>query len=268
MYDYHTHTTFSEDAENTMDEMVEAAIAKGLDEIALTDHFDPEYPDPLFKSELDPERYEPALTSVSEKYAGRVRVVRGIELGLQPGAPNARNAQVVSGYDYDFVIASIHSVGEYTVDMREYAKKHGGGRKAMARAYYGKLIECLDDYGDFDVFGHLNVIDRYTDELPREEEYFDLAEEALRKIVQMGKGIEINTSSFRYGMGAHTTPTLNMLKRYVALGGEIVTTGSDAHRAADVGAGLPEGMNLLRAAGLTRLTTFRNRIPTFVDIRI
>ena len=44
MYDYHTHTNFSEDGNAPMEIMVESAIKLGLKEMAITDHYDPDYP--------------------------------------------------------------------------------------------------------------------------------------------------------------------------------------------------------------------------------
>ena len=38
--DYHVHTYYSDDSIYPMEEVVKDAIAKGLDEIAITDHVD------------------------------------------------------------------------------------------------------------------------------------------------------------------------------------------------------------------------------------
>ena len=45
----------------------------------------------------------------------------------------------------------------------------------------------------------------------------------------MGKGIELNTGGFKYGLG-HPNPCEDIIKRYKELGGEIITLGSDAHK--------------------------------------
>ena len=39
--DYHTHTQFSPDAQDSMTAMAQAAIRAGLDEICFTDHVEP-----------------------------------------------------------------------------------------------------------------------------------------------------------------------------------------------------------------------------------
>lgn len=47
-------------------------------------------------------------------------------------------------------------------------------------------------------------------------------------MVQNGKGIEINTSGFRY-QEERFYPLPEIIKEYLRLGGEIITVGSDAH---------------------------------------
>ena len=53
MYDYHTHTSFSTDCETSMSDMIDAACAAGLTEMAITDHYDAVYPAPLFPFVID-----------------------------------------------------------------------------------------------------------------------------------------------------------------------------------------------------------------------
>jgi histidinol-phosphatase (PHP family) len=67
-------------------------------------------------------------------------------------------------------------------------------------------------------------------------------------------------------MGDRTTPTADILRLYVKAGGEIVTAGSDAHRARDVGHMLDRAYTMAREAGLKYLATFKNREVKFVKI--
>jgi histidinol-phosphatase (PHP family) len=67
MYDYHTHTDFSDDSASTMDEMIQGAIQKGIKELAITDHYDPDYPDPNYPFEVDFDEYNMHLRSKSSK---------------------------------------------------------------------------------------------------------------------------------------------------------------------------------------------------------
>lgn len=57
--------------------------------------------------------------------------------------------------------------------------------------------------------------------------YSDVIDEILRLLIEKGKGIEINTGGFKYGLG-HPNPCEEILARYRELGGEIITVGADA----------------------------------------
>jgi histidinol-phosphatase (PHP family) len=264
MFDYHTHTNFSGDATDGMDDVIGAAIGAGLDEIAITDHFDPEYSDTSWYEDLDMDAYARALDAAAERYAGRIRVIRGVEAGVQAGRANRRIEAALASHDLDFVIASVHSAGGFAIDTPPYVDARG--RLAVVRDYYAAMIDALRELDNFDVVGHFNVIDRYVDVLPEEENYWDLADEALRLIVSGGKGLEVNTRSWRIWRGRHVTPTLRILKRYVELGGETVTTGSDAHSARGVGKYLKEGEDFIRAAGLRYIATFHGRKASYVKL--
>ena len=50
----------------------------------------------------------------------------------------------------------------------------------------------------------------------------------FKTIIPKGKGIEVNTSGFAYGLDS-AMPSIDILKLYKELGGEIITVGSDAH---------------------------------------
>lgn len=79
---------------------------------------------------------------------------------------------------------------------------------------------------------HLDYVVRYA---PKKDadyqpaDYTDLLDMILKKLIENGKGIEINTAGLRYGL-KEANPCCFILKRYRELGGEILTTGSDAHK--------------------------------------
>ena len=51
----------------------------------------------------------------------------------------------------------------------------------------------------------------------------------LEQVIADGKGIEVNTSSKRYGL-KDSTPSHKILELYKDLGGTILTIGSDSHK--------------------------------------
>ncbi len=264
MYDYHTHSAFSDDCSTPLKEMLDAACKLGIREIAVTDHYDPDYPDPDFPFELDFLEYYKALNEAKEAYKGGIKVLKGIEIGIQHGASMEKCREKAKEYDYDFIIGSFHCAEGCEL----YGTRFFDGRSAEDSyiANYTYVRDCLLQYRDYDVIGHLNIIDRYTDHIAPSESYMDMVEEILKIVIADGKGIEINTSSFRYGMGERTTPTREMFQLYKDLGGEIVTIGSDAHRTRDIGTGFNFAVEMIKDAGLRYLTTYDQRKPSFIKL--
>ena len=263
-YDQHIHSSFSCDAVrgNKIQDILEAAVSKGLAGIAVTDHLDPFWPDEN-DPPLDVPAYEAALTETEILNDGRIHFAKGIELGFIPGKAIDICRKVVSGFPYDFVIGSVHSSEVIPVD---YPPFHEGRATAeILDEYYTILLDSIKVYKDYDVLGHVNYIDRYTDEIPPASIYMPYVDEILKLAISDGKGIEINTAPFYKFKRSDDfgTPNLTILKHFRDLGGEIVTIGSDAHRRDDVGACIEKGENLLREAGFRYFAYYRNRRPIF-----
>jgi histidinol-phosphatase (PHP family) len=50
------------------------------------------------------------------------------------------------------------------------------------------------------------------------------------------------------------------------MGGEILTTGSDAHHTSDLGAGIAEALDLARSIGFRAIATFDRRQVRWMDL--
>ena len=92
-----------------------------------------------------------------------------------------------------------------------------------------------------------------------------MLDEILKKLIWLGKGLELNTAGFKYGLG-HPHPTEDILRRYRELGGEIITTGSDAHETGHLGYAFEKAAAILKDCGFQYYTVFRDRNPAFVRI--
>ena len=97
------------------------------------------------------------------------------------------------------------------------------------------------------------------------EAYGDVLDAILKKLIEMGKGIEINTGGFKYGLG-HPNPCEDILRHYRSFGGEIITIGSDAHEPKHVAFDFAKVPAILREAGFTHYTVFEKRQPRFVAL--
>lgn len=266
LWDTHMHCRFSGDSEADPEDMIAAAQATGLDGICFTDHLDYDFPsDPPDLFLLDPDAYEQAIHALAKKYEGIFPVRCGIEIGVQPHL-HEKLHDVVRMHDFDQVICSSHAI-----DGKDpYYKTFFEGREEQAayRRYFESILENLEGYSDFDVYGHIDYVVRYgpnTNKFYSYDAYGDVLDAILKKLIDMGKGIEINTGGFKYGLG-HPNPCEDILKHYRSYGGEIITIGSDAHEPKHVAYDFAKVPQILREAGFTYYTVFEKRRPQFLPL--
>lgn len=262
-YDYHTHSFFSDDSDTPLTLMLDAGVKAGLAEMAVTDHYDPGYPDAEFPFELPFEEYHRELEKKQEEYSGRIRLVKGIEIGIQHDQLE-KCRKAARSYDYDYIIGSFHCACAEPLYNGHFFD--GKSARQIYEDYYSYVLANLREYDDFCNLGHLNIIDRYAPEIAPFEVYSDLVEEILRHLIENGHGIELNTSSFRYNM-AETCPSEKMLRLYRSLGGEIITTGSDAHYPEHVAYNFKFACEYLESLGFRYLASYRQRKPDFIPLR-
>jgi histidinol-phosphatase (PHP family) len=268
--DYHTHTRFSCDCESEMSVMCEAAIARGLREIAFTDHtdFGPNDPPDYFK----PIEYLQSVEQCRSRYGDRLRIRAGVELG-EPHLFAKEAQAVLDTGSFDFVIGSAHyaallpspsdSPDAVTLQCAWSESFFEQPLRQAYEAYFRQVVGLAAD-GNFDVLGHVDLVKRdayhYNKQYDGPGPYADMIRTALRSVVERGKGIEINTSPLYKGKGIlEPCPSLEVLRWYRELGGEILTIGSDAHTPDKIASHFNVALDLARAAGFTRLATFEGR---------
>ena len=258
MYDYHTHTAFSSDCDISMDEMIMGAIEKGVKEIAVTDHHDPGYEDPEFPFQLDHDSYFQAVSEAALKYRDCISIVKGMEIGIMDTRFDECNA-AVDRHPYDFIIGSFHCLGKDDLYRYDFSAVDGPSK---LEEFYLYVNKCLKEYKNYDIAGHLTIIDRYIGKIYDYKPYMDIIEDTLKTIIYDGKGIEINTSSFKYGTGIWL-PREEVLSLYRQLGGEILTFGSDSHTPEYFQHHFDKAHELARSLGFKYQCTFKNRKPEF-----
>ena len=79
----------------------------------------------------------------------------------------------------------------------------------------------------------------------------------IRKLIERGKALEINTSMVEER--GVMQPSADLIKLYKSLGGRLVTIGSDAHHFSLVGRGIKQAETLLREVGFEGVTVFVGR---------
>ncbi len=263
LYDYHMHSVNSRDGKNTIPDMCTKAIAAGINEIAITDHFEP-MSGSKNCPEYKPERYFLDILKARYIFGREVRIKAAVELG-QPHIYPEHSQKLIDSYPYDYVLSSVHKMKDdmdfgdivYTLEnVSYYCVKYLEELKLLAR------------WNQFDCIGHLDLVKRYASQYNVKADLMnhkDRLEEILKIIIQNGKGIEVNTSGLRQS-AKECMPALSIVSLYRQLGGEIITVGSDAHNAADVGKGIIEAIEIIKLAGFDFLTVYTNRKPSMIRI--
>lgn len=265
MYDYHMHSYFSSDTNVEMKAMIESAIQKGFKQITFTDHIDYEYNSPEIQFDFDTQEYRKIIEGFREVYGDKIQINLGLEVGIQPHVLD-RCTQLIASTSPDFVIASLHNVEKKDLYLGEYYEDKSAER-ALTYAFE-ELLDMLDHFDAFSVIGHLDIVKRYSEgvlALPKDL-FVEAATPVLKKLVSMGKGIEVNTSGLRQGLG-ETLPSTEVLAKYRALGGEIITIGSDAHSPQDIGHSFKEVLETLQTLGFENIYTFSQMKGTPIPIK-
>ena len=263
--DYHLHSRHSFDGQETVADICRAAIARGRQEIAITDHFEcytPGHPVGYFT----PKYVAKIMADIDEarkEFEGKLIIRKGLELG-QPTVNPEMAHSILDNFQFDYVIGSIHKVGNLSLSNVAYNIHN---TEDICLNYFDMLYELADE-GDFDCLGHIDMIRLYAAKQGTPLnilEYEDQLVPVLRRVIERGKGIEINTTGFRQELST-TLPDLTVLKLYRELGGQILTIGSDAHRAPDIGSGWSESAILAKQAGFDYVTLYENRRPILIPI--
>lgn len=267
LWDCHMHSSFSADSPTPMEEMVRKAVSFGLKGITFTEHLDPDYPaseDGLDFS-LDISSYQKKISELQNTYKDQISIRFGIELGLQMHLSEYFN-DLLSHIPFDFVIGSSHLVHGYDPYYPDFFSGRSEFRCYME--YFESILENLSFYDNFDVYGHLDYVVRYGPDKNRHYSfgrYQDIIDEILKKIISMGKGIEINTGGYHYGLG-EPNPCTAVIRRYRELGGEIITIGADAHTPDKIAFAFENAEEVLRNCGFHYYTVFKDRKPEYLPL--
>lgn len=274
--DYHMHTQYSDDSTLDMEAAVLQAIKLGLNEICFTDHVDYgiklEHDDYMKLtdeekktrvSNVDYKSYVKRINDLQEKYKDQITIKLGMEFGMQTHTI-LQFQNLFNTYPFDFIILSCHQVEDKEFWTQDFQK--GRTQQEYNERYYQEIIDMIKQYKDYSVLGHLDLLKRYdlNGDYPFEK-VKHLVKEILEIVIKDGKGIEINTSSFHYGLN-DLTPSRDILKLYHELGGTLLTIGSDTHKEEQIGMKIPEIKAILKEIGFKSICTFDKMTPIFHEL--
>ncbi len=200
--DLQMHSTWS-DGVNSVAEVAEAALARGLEYILITDHSHSlGIAGGLTAEDLRRQRAE--IDAVNERLGGKLRVLAGVEMEIRADGTLDYPDEVLA--ELDLVLASLHT-----------------GLRAGRAKTTARMLAAIRN-------PHVDIIAHPTGRLLGEREGADLDMEAIfRAAAESGTALEINADTHRLDLrDIHA-------RRAVELGVKL-TLGSDAHVAEGVGA--------------------------------
>ena len=242
MFDYHIHSRVSFDGHASGLDMALAARRAGLKEICFTDHIDYDPLEQMGVMAFDTDAYNREYDNLA---VPGLLIRRGMEFGMTVDN-RAQFRRDLSRRHFDFVLGSIHFVD----DLDVYFSPYWEGKTVFQaeRRYLEATLDCVRLHDDFDVLAHLTYIGKARHHIdPRSvpySEHREIVEEILKILVAKGKGLEVNTSGMDRCGG--WLPTEDYIRRFKALGGEIITVGTDSHDTDRVGQYSSQVCNMLR----------------------
>jgi histidinol-phosphatase (PHP family) len=211
-----------------------------------------------------------------DEYCGFVREETDLRLGIEvdfvPGAED-RTANLLEARDFDYVVGSVHFLGDYALDMDDYGiwgSTRGSGLIQSGRSvekvwrdYFCTLGEAARS-GLFDILAHPDLVKYWGPAHPAHPDrpvpegdlcrYYELA---IDGIAESGIAIEVSTAGLRKP-AQEIYPAPAFLKMCVEAGAPVALS-SDAHRPEDVGADYDQALELLDRLGVGELCVFERR---------
>jgi histidinol-phosphatase (PHP family) len=266
--DYHMHLRGPADGREgpvelsveAVERFVEQAGARGVDEIAFTEHmYYFRQAEPLLSHPYHQDRVAHDLDdycdAVLEAKRHGLPVKLGLELEWIPGR-DAELAELLRPYPWDVLLGSVHLVDGEAVDMESdplWARLPVG---EVWRRYFAELA-ALARSGLADVLAHPDLV-KIFGRRPTAEEV-EAHHDAAATALAVGRvAVEVSTAGLRKPVG-ELYPDLGLLSlcRERGVG---ATLASDAHAAHDVGRDFEAGIGHLRSAGYETVTVFEGRV--------
>ncbi|MEA2322542.1 MAG: histidinol-phosphatase family, partial [Solirubrobacteraceae bacterium] len=169
-----------------------------------------------------------------------------------------RMAEVLDGRDWDYVVGSVHFLGDSAVDYDRYdVWTTGESPDRVWRRYFEWLGEAAMS-GLYDVLAHPDLVKHWGRERPlpdRDLRYY--YEVAMEGIAESGIAVEVSTAGLRKPVG-EIYPSQAFLEMVLDAGNPIVLS-SDAHVPDQVGYGYDRALELLDGLGVRELCVFERR---------
>ncbi len=265
---FHAHTTFC-DGTASAEDMVKAAIEKGLEAFGLSGHAYMGFETDWCMTHAGTAGFKAEMDRLKRLYEEKLALYTGVEQDYYSTEPT-------EGFEY--VIGSVHYIkkdGQYLlvddceeITVRDVKEHFGGDFYTYTTAYFNTIADIVpktkpDFIGHFDLVTKFNEGGKLFDE--SDPRYLNPALEALAAITETHKLFEINTGAmYRVGRTA-PYPSRTLLKALYERGGEIILS-SDSHDGPSICHKFDEAGELAKSCGFKYAKTFTT--DGFIDYKL
>ncbi len=269
MFDTHSHTNNSLDSTQSIDDLCQSAIKKGLNAITVTDHADME---DFFEANTIA-RIEHSLkdTEYAQNKYKALKIYKGVELSGYYHSPQKAD-EFLKSLDFDLIIGSVHYAKTKEVDTFYSLLDFTGFSDTEIYSFlkeYFKNMKIMAEKMDFDILAHLSCPLRYLNGKYNKnmtlDDFEKEIEEILSLIIERGIALEVNTSGLS-GFYKELMPKRHIIEKYFDMGGRFITIGSDSHSPETVGGGFLEAKSLLKEIGFENYCYYIKREKQFVRL--
>jgi histidinol-phosphatase (PHP family) len=255
--DYHMHSRYS-DGRSIPEDYIAPAIAAGLSEIGFSEHLT------LFKDledwNMNPVNISPYINHIENlrKNTKNIIIRTGLEVDFFAGK-EAETKEYLSLLPLDYVIGSVHYLGEKTVDVGPEFYE-GKSIDRLFEAYFDSVCAATAS-GLFDIIGHCDLIRIYGYKPISDQEHL------YRKLA---KTMKTHNVAFEVNTNGRNRPLADFYpdRKFLHIFREEnvpVCVNSDAHMPSRVGQYFDEAYELLRYVGFTEMAVFENRVRKMVS---
>jgi len=255
--DYHMHSSYS-DGRSDPEDYIAPAMAAGLSEIGFSEHLT------LFKDledwNMNPVNISPYLINIENlrKNTNNIKIKLGLEVDFFAGKEKEIR-DYLSPLPLDYIIGSVHYLGEKTVDVGPEFYE-GKSIDKLFESYFESVCEAVASE-IFDIIGHCDLIRIYG-----YKPSFD-QEPLYRKLA---KTMKKHNVAFEVNTNGRNRPLADFYpdRRFLHVFREEnvpVCVNSDAHMPSRVGQYFDEAYELLRYIGFTEMAIFDKRVRRMVS---
>lgn len=260
--DYHMHTRFSEDGDDTLEAMCRRAVELGIPEIGFSEHWDvgPYEKNPRF---FQPEPWYAELMRLRSLFADQLILRAGIEIS-EPHLYPDETAEIVSRLPFDYILGSVHYVGEHLMFDEGYFRQHTADE--VYSTYFAELDRMVRT-AEIDIIAHFDLPARTAKPIFGYEptRYETAIRAILAAMIERGLALDVNVSGLRKP-AQNLMPDPLILRWYAEMGGERITFGSDAHSVDHLGLNLDRALLAVREAELKSVSQFEQRRARLIPL--